>query len=301
MIESSPHDVLALLKEQTPDAKNPSLTQRQNYSDFLKEMQVDTLIPGDYLVERVALPDGVTGNWISLPEILADRVILFFHSGGFTLGSTEDHLGLCIRLARATRARVFSIDYRLSPEHPYPAPVEDAVNAFRYLNSKGIPPHRIMPVGISVGGNLVLSLLLSLRENQTPLPTAAVCMSPIVDFDFPGESVRKNEGLDWLSPARLQTLRTVYLTGRDPSDPLASPVHARLAGLPRLYIQMGTHELLLSDIGKFVDRARWAGVPVQADLWEGMFHCWQIFADDMPEAQEAIGHIGAFAQDMLAR
>jgi epsilon-lactone hydrolase len=301
MIESSPHDILALLKEQTPEAKNPSLTQRQNFSDLYKELQVDTIAPGDYQVDRVALPDGVTGTWITLPEILADRVILFFHSGGFTLGSTDDHLGLCIRLARATRARVFSIDYRLSPEHPFPAPVEDAVNAFRYLNSRGIPPHRILPVGISAGGNLVLSLLLSLRENKIPLPTAAVCMSPLVDFAFPGESVQKNEGLDWLTPARLQTIRTVYLTGRDPTDPLASPVHARLAGLPRLYIQMGTHELLLSDLGKFVDRARWAGVPVQADLWEGMFHCWQLFADDIPEAQEAIGHIGAFAQEMLAR
>jgi epsilon-lactone hydrolase len=301
MIQSSTHEILALLKEQTPDAKNPSLTQRQNFSDFYKEMQVDSVVPGEYQVERVSLPDGVTGTWILLPEILADKVILFFHSGGFTLGSTEDHLGLCIRLARATRARVFSIDYRLSPEHPFPAPAEDAMNAFRYLTGKGIPPHRILPIGISNGGNLVLALLLSLREKKVPLPMAAVCMSPIVDFAFPGESVQKNDGLDWLNAARLQTIRTVYLTGRDPSDPLASPVNARLAGLPRLYIQVGTHELLLSDIGKFVDKARWAGVPVQADLWEGMFHCWQLFADDLPEAQDAINHIGTFVQDMLAR
>jgi acetyl esterase/lipase len=301
MIESSPHDVLALLKEQTPVVKNPSPTQRQNFSDFYLEMQQDTLTSGDFSVERVALPDGVTGTWITLPEIPVDRVLLFFHSGGFTLGSTDDHLGLCIRLARASRTRVFSIDYRLSPEHPYPAPVEDALNAFRYLNSKGIPPHRILPVGISNGANIVLSLLLSLRENKTPLPPAAVCMSPITDFAFPGESVHKNEGLDWLTSTRLQAIRTAYLTGRDPADPLASPIHARLAGLPRLYIQMGPHELLLSDIGKFVDRARWAGVPVQADLWEGMYHCWQIFADDLPEAQDAIGHIGKFVQDMLAR
>jgi epsilon-lactone hydrolase len=301
MNQSSTHDILALLKEQTPDVKTPSLAQRQNFADFLKEMQVDSLVASEYGLDLVALPDGVTGSWITVPDVLSDRVILFFHSGGFTLGSTDDHLGLCIRLARATRARVFSIDYRLSPEHPFPAPVDDAVNAFRYLTGKGIPPHRILPVGISSGGNLVLSLLLKLRENQIVLPKGAVCMSPITDFAFPGESVHKNDGLDWLTPARLQNIRTAYLTGRDPSDSVASPVNARLSGFPRLYIQVGTHELLLSDVGKFVDRARWAGIPVQADLWEGMFHCWQLFADDLPEAQDAIGHIGTFAQDMLSR
>jgi len=126
-------------------------------------------------------------------------------------------------------------------------------------------------------------------------------MSPIVDMLFPGESVTKNRERDWITPARLQSLKKTYLAGHDPRDPLASPVYARMKGLPRLYIQMGTHELLLSDIGTFVDKARWAGVPVQAEIWEGMFHCWQIFAGQIPEGKQAVEEAGAFIQSILSR
>ncbi|MDO9324373.1 MAG: alpha/beta hydrolase fold domain-containing protein, partial [Methanoregula sp.] len=121
------------------------------------------------------------------------------------------------------------------------------------------------------------------------------------DMQFSGESVERNTGLDWITPARFHAIRTVYLAGKDPNDPLASPVHARLHGLPRLYIQIGTHELLLSDVAKFVQKARWAGSPVQLELWEGMFHCWQVFSRDVPEAKRAIEHIGSFVQDALNR
>ena len=126
-------------------------------------------------------------------------------------------------------------------------------------------------------------------------------MSPMVDMLFNGESVTKNLDNDWVTPARLNAIRTMYLAGQDPKDPLASPVCARLYGLPRLYIQTGTHELLLSDIAAFVDKARWAGVPVQFELWEGMFHCWQVFARHVPEGQRATSHIGAYVRDTLAR
>ncbi len=162
-------------------------------------------------------------------------------------------------------------------------------------------PHRIIPVGISAGGTLVLDLLISARDRGLPLPPAGICMSPVVDMLFTGESVIKNMDNDWLTTDRLNAIRSVYLAGHDPGDYFASPVFARLSGLPRLYIQAGTHELLLSDIASFVDKARWAGVPVQFELWEGMFHCWQVFAQEVPEGQQAIDHIGAYAQDLLNR
>jgi acetyl esterase/lipase len=126
-------------------------------------------------------------------------------------------------------------------------------------------------------------------------------MSPVVNMLFTGESVKKNLDNDWITPERLNAIRTVYLAGHDLRDHLASPVFAHLNGLPRLYIQAGTHELLLSDIATFVDKARWAGVPVQFELWEGMFHCWQVFAQEIPEGQRAIDNIGAYAQDVLLR
>jgi acetyl esterase/lipase len=283
MIRDSPEELLAIIKTHAPDPKQPLSVVRQDFSAFYKDMQEETVTEGNPQVERVMIGRGIQGFWISLPELVLDRVVLFFHGGGFTLGSTADHLGLCTRIAQACRTRVFSVDYRLAPEHVFPAPVEDAIDAYRYLLSKGFPPHRILPVGISSGGTLVIDLLLSARDQRLGLPRAGVCMSPEVDMRFEGESVTKNQDRDWITPARLHAIRTVYLAGHDPRDSLASPVCARLSGLPQLYIQAGTHELLVSDIGAFVDKARWAGVPVQAEIWEGMFHCWQVFAGQIPE------------------
>jgi epsilon-lactone hydrolase len=299
MICDQPIDVLAILKSDVPDPKKPVSVVRQDFSAFYEEMGDEEGEPA--VIECVEITKVLLGYWITVPEAVTDRIILFFHGGGFTLGSTKDHLGLCARIGRAAQARVFSIDYRLAPEHIFPAPVEDAIAAYQFLLSSGHPSHRIVPVGISAGGTLVLDLLLSARDRGMPLPPAGVCMSPLVDMLFNGESVTKNLDNDWVTPAHLNAIRTVYLAGHDPMDPRASPVCARLSGLPRLYIQAGTHELLLSDIAAFVDKARWAGVPVQFELWEGMFHCWQVFARQVPEGQRAISHIGAYVQDMLLR
>ncbi|MGA2917517.1 alpha/beta hydrolase [Methanoregula sp.] len=301
MIRVSADEFLAVVKSHTPDPKKSLADVRQDFSAFYEEMQEEITGAGAHTIIRAAIRDGLNGHLITVPESEPGYVVLFFHGGGFTLGSTADHLGLCIRLARAARAEVFSVDYRLAPEHIFPAAVEDAITAFRYLQSRGYPPYRILPVGISAGGTLVLSLLLSLRDQGVTLPPAAVCMSPIVDLMFPGESVVKNQERDWITPARLSAIRAAWLAGHDPQDPLASPVHAGFKGLPRLYVQVGTHELLASDIGKFVDKARWAGIPVQAEIWEGMFHSWQVFAGQLPEGQEAIDHIGTFVRQIQAR
>jgi len=299
MISDSTVDLLTLIKSHNPDQKKPISLVRQDHSAFYETMQDDR---GEYMItERVEISKGIYGYWINVPEAVTGHTILFFHGGGFTLGSTKDHLGLCIRIAQAARAQVFSVDYRLAPENVFPAAVEDAIDAYRYLVSHGTMPHRIIPVGISSGGTLVLELLISARDRGLPLPPAGICMSPVVNMLFEGESMKKNLENDWLTPERLDAIRTVYLAGHDPRDSLASPVFAPLNGLPRLYIQAGTHELLLSEIAMFVEKARWAGVPVQFELWEGMFHCWQVFAQEVPEGQRAIDNIGAYAQDVLLR
>jgi acetyl esterase/lipase len=299
MISDQPIDVLADLKAKLSDPRKPISVMRQDFSAFYEEMGADDGEPAG--IESVEITKVLQGYWITVPEAVTDRIILFFHGGGFSFGSTKDHLGLCTRIARASLARVFSIEYRLAPEHIFPAPVDDAIAAYQFLLSRGVPSHRIIPVGISSGGTLVLDLLLSARDRGMPLPMAAVCMSPLVDMLFNGESVTKNLDNDWITPEYLNAIRAGYIAGNDPKDPLASPVSARLSGFPRLYIQAGTHELLLSDIATFVDKARWAGVPVQFELWEGMFHCWQIFARQIPEGQRAISHIGAYIQDVLVR
>ncbi|MDO9549796.1 MAG: alpha/beta hydrolase [Methanoregula sp.] len=290
-------DLLSALKAGVPDPGKLPLRAREEFTALYVEFQ-EIEQPK---LERVVIRDGLDGFWITVPESLPERTLLFFHGGGFSVGSTRDHIGLCTNLARACRSRVFSVDYRLAPEHVFPAAANDALCAYQYLIAQGIPPHHIIPIGISAGGTLVLDLLISARDAKLALPLAAVCLSPITDLQFSGESVERNSVLDWITPLRFHAIRSVYLAGKDPKDPLASPVHARLHGLPRLYIQIGTHELLLSDVAAFVQKARWAGSPVQLELWEGMFHCWQVFARDIPEAKRSIEHIGSFVQDALNR
>lgn len=301
MIRESPEELLSIIRSHATDPNKPLVAARKEYAEFFTSMQEEVVEEGAHTVEKVAIRDTLSGYWITVPEAEQDYAVLFFHGGMFTMGSTADHLGLCIRLSRAARARVFSVDYRLAPEHAFPAAVEDAIAAYRFLQTKGYPPHRIVPLGISAGGNLVLSALLSMSGQGYTLPPAAVCMSPITDMQFAGESVTKNGQRDAITADRLHAIRTTYLSGRNASDPLASPVRGPLKNLPRLYVQVGTYELLLSDIGTFVEKARWAGVPVHVEIWEGMYHCWQVFAGQLPEGQEAVDHAGSFIRSIQGR
>ena len=223
-------------------------------------------------------------------------------AGGFTLGQPTDHLGLCIRLARASRARVFSVDYRLAPEHVFPAAVEDAVAAYRYLLATGYLPAPHSPGGHLCGRNARARPSSSRpRARRTPPPGSGLHVpgdrpavprrighqEPGAGLDHPGPSPCHPDHL----PCRSRSGRSACIPGSR---------HASRS-LPRLYIQVGTHELLLSDIGTFVEKARWAGVPVQVEIWEGMFHCWQVFAGQLPEGQEAVDHAGAFIRNVQAR
>src|SRR5208283_1307339 len=223
MIRETPQEFLDILKSYVPDTNKPACVARQEFSEFFTEFQSDER-PA---VELVAIRDDLRGVWCSVPDAVPDRTILFFHGG------------------------VFSVDYRLAPEHPFPAQAEDALAAYRFLACHGCPPHRIIPVGLSSGGTLVLDLLLSLRDQHLLMPPAAICMSPLVDLSFGGDSVIRNQASDWLTAARLATIRTQYLAGSDPGDPRASPVHANLSWLPRLYIQAGSGELMFDDISAF--------------------------------------------------
>jgi acetyl esterase/lipase len=297
MIRNTPEDFLSILKSYSPDPNQPIAGLRKDFSAFYGTFQ-----HGERpLVEAVEIEKDLKGYWCSVPESLADRTLLFFHSGAFTAGSTEDHLGFISRIATAARARVFSIDYRLAPEHVYPAAAEDALAAYRYLMLHDHPPHRIIPVGISAGGTLALGLLLALRDQKLPMPPATICLSPAVDMLFNGASMVTNRDKDWITPARLNVIRTMYIAGHDPDDPCVSPTHANLSRLSRLYIQAGSHELLFDDISAFVKKAKWAGVVVRFEIWEGMFHCWQVFGEQVPEGLEAVEHIGAFVNEVFTR
>lgn len=228
-----------------------------------------------------------------------DYVILFFHGGCFTTGSTNDHLDLCGKISNLSGIPVLSVDYRLAPEHKFPAPHEDCITSYLWLLKQGMDPSKIVIAGISAGGTLALSTLLFLRDNGVKLPAGAVCMSPIVDMLFQGHSIVTNGGKDWVTQEILDNLRKIYIRDK-PTNPLVSPLYADLHGLPPIMIQVGSHELLLDDIIRFHKKAEDSEVEVTFELWKDMFHCFQIFSSNIPEGQTAIENAGTYIKKMLS-
>lgn len=282
-----------MLRSHTPAKGIPIEVLRQDFSSFYLEHQDDR----HPLTCPVKVRDDLSATWVTEPQ-KSKKAILFFHGGGFTIGSTMDHIGLCDRLVEASGMPVLGVDYRLAPEFCFPAQVEDALDAYMFLLDNDYKSSSVLPVGISAGATLVLSLLISARDHDLPLPSCAVCMSPAVSLFFEGRSVTENLSTDWITRERLDAIRNMYMRGGDPRNPLASPIYADLEGFPPLMIQAGTGELLRDDIIAFVEKARNSGVNVEFELWEGMFHCWQVFAVDIKEGDEAIRQIGRYIRKM---
>jgi monoterpene epsilon-lactone hydrolase len=241
--------------------------------------------------------NGVPAEWIIPQGLQSGRVILYLHGGSFNAGSIASHRSLAGNIALAARSRSLLIDYRLAPEHPFPAALEDTVAAYEWLLLEGCAPGQIALAGDSAGGNLALALLLFLRDHGRPMPAAAVCLSPVPDLTYSSESWVFNLKNDILfnEPMERQSVE-IYLAGADPRTPLASPYFADLRGLPRLLIQVGSHEVCLSDSMRFAEKARRAGVEVTLEVWPGMQHVWQFAARLMPESRQAITRIGEFLE-----
>nr|BBH95085.1 hydrolase [Thermogemmatispora argillosa] len=244
---------------------------------------------------------GVPAEWVLPPNKSYRGTLLFLHGGAFVMGSPRSHRGLAARIAAAALLRALVIDYRLAPEHPFPAALEDTLTAYRWLLKEHCQPTEVVLAGDSAGGNLVLAALLALRAAGEALPAAAVCLSPATALDGKGESLRTLAGRDPVLRAEtVGPLVAAYVGDHDPAEPLLSPLYGDLHGLPPLLLQVGSDEILLSDVIAFAERARQAGVAVELEVWEGMWHVWQIGAPWMPEASRAIQRIGAFIQRQLA-
>jgi acetyl esterase/lipase len=238
---------------------------------------------------------GVPGEWITAPEAVEERVIYYLHGGGYMMGSINTHREMISRLSRAAGARALAIDYRLAPENPFPAAVEDSTAAYRWLLSTGVDPARLVIAGESAGGGLTVATLVALRDAADPLPTAAVCLSPWVDLECIGESMTTKAEIDPMTQREdILELAKAYLGDAQPRTPLAAPLYADLTGLPPLLIQVGTAEVLLDDATRLAERAKSAGVDVALELWDDMFHMWHFFAAMLPEGQQAIDRIGKF-------
>lgn len=238
---------------------------------------------------------GVPADWITADVSKADRIVLYFHGGAYVMGSRNTHQGRAGRIARAAQARVLLPDYRLAPEHPFPAAIEDATTCWRWLVSEEYAPNHMAIAGDSAGGGLALATLLALKAAGDPLPTCAVGLSPWTDLEGEGPTAKPGAVNDpILTPAGLYSSARQYAAA-DLCNPLASPLHGDLEGLPPLLLQVGTKEVLLSDSTRFAEKAQAAGVKVTLEIEDGLIHVWHMFPD-IPEAQSAIERIGAFIE-----
>jgi monoterpene epsilon-lactone hydrolase len=238
---------------------------------------------------------GVPARWLAAPGADTGRVLLFLHGGGFEFGSVRSDGELAARLGRASGMRVLFPEYRLAPEHPFPAAIDDVLAVWRWLRTgQALGARSIAVAGDSAGGGLAVALLVATRDAGEPMPAAAVLMSPTVDLTSSGASMTERADQDPIStPAMLRQFAADYLAGADPQTPLASPLFAQLAGLPPLLVQVGTADLLLSDSERLAAAAAEAGVDVTLEIGEGLPHVYQLMLGT-PEAAEATERTGKF-------
>jgi acetyl esterase/lipase len=256
-------------------------------------------LPEDVSFESVDA-GGVPAEWVIAAGASGDRAVLYFHGGGYVMGSIVTHRGLVAGISQASGARVLSVDYRLAPENRYPAAVEDGVACYRFLLEQGLAPASIAIAGDSAGGGLTMATLLALREAGEPLPAAGVCISPWVDLTQSGETIEtKAEEDPMVSGELLQQMADAYVEDSDARAATASPCFADLAGLPPLLIQVGTAETLLDDSRRLADRAKSSGVDVVLEEWDEMIHVWHAFALLLPEGRQAIRRIGEYLVERL--
>ncbi|MEY4546912.1 MAG: hypothetical protein RL685_3107 [Pseudomonadota bacterium] len=269
------------------------LVRWRNVGDAMSPLQTDGLPPR--FVRLGSGPREIEGVWLEPPAAGA-AVLLYFHGGGFAFASLRTHGPLIGALARAAGARTLAFDYRLAPEHPTPAALEDALAAYRYLLAQEVPPQRIVLAGDSAGGTLVLTTLLALRDAGEPLPAAGVALSPWVDLDCSGASFQTNAAFDFVGEEHCRLAAAAYLAGADPRRADLSPLFAELHGLPPLLVHVGEAEVLRDQIHSFVERAKSAGADVELALYPDMVHVWHMMRSATPDAQRAIDEVGAFVR-----
>ncbi len=238
---------------------------------------------------------GVPAEWIGDED---GPMIVYLHGGGYCIGSLDTHRAMLTHLAGAIHGRVLAVDYRLAPEHPHPAALDDAVTAYRFALAGGVAPERVVLAGDSAGGGLTLATLVALRDAGVPLPAAGVCLSPWADLTQSGATITTHADVDpMVQGADLDRWADAYRGTALAAAPAISPLFADLAGLPPLHIEVGTAEVLLDDARRVADAARAAGVDVELHEADGMIHVWQFFAGIAPEADEAIERIAGFVAD----
>ena len=244
---------------------------------------------------------GVDVDWLRPKGAQPDKILFYLHGGAYILGSRRTHRQLASHMAREAGVTAVLPEYRLAPEHPFPAAIDDAVAVYRALLEAGYLPQDIVISGDSAGGGLTMATLLALRHAGDPLPAAAVLLSPFLDVTGSGESVTTRADIDpWFNPQDLPVVARYYCPDENEwRNPLVSPVFANVEGLPPMLIQVGDHEILLSDSTRLADSLEEAGVDVELEVWPNMWHVFQFFVGKMPESRQAIVKIGDYIKRRL--
>lgn len=289
-------ELIATLRQGQLDLRADVATLRVAFNDVMARIPVASDV--DYISTTIG---GVNAIDVTIRSIDTANMILYFHGGVYVIGSAATSVPLVSDLARRAQARALTVDYRLAPEHPYPAAVDDARAAYEGLLAQGVDAGQIALAGESAGGGLAVATLLALRDAGTPLPSSAFLMSPYADLTLSGETILENQATDLvLTPEGLRLRVPDYVDGADASNPQISPVFGDLSGLPPLLIQASSHEILLSDALRLARKAAIDGVPVTLEVTPGVPHVFQGFAAVLDEGNAALDRASTFLKTQFA-
>jgi acetyl esterase/lipase len=291
------HQIRQWLFQNMKNAPPPSSIQaaREAIKALRKPLPVGTV------VEHV-IAGGVPSEWVSAPNVSLGNIFLCLHGGGYTMGTSTGLHPFASLLSAASGCRGLVIDYRLAPEHPFPAAIEDTTAVYRWILEQGNPAQNIIIIGLSCGGGLALATMIALRDAAVQLPAGAVLLSPWTDLVGTGESMTTRAEIDpMITPEMNRFHAALYANGTDLHHPLISPLYADLHGLPPMLIHVGSDEIMFDDSTRLAERAKDAGVEVTLDIGESMWHNWHAFAPQLPEGLQAIELVGQFIRRKLTR
>jgi epsilon-lactone hydrolase len=289
-------EIVALRHKLAGRERSPDIAQRRRDFDAMGGAYPTA---ADVKVEAVTA-SGVPAEWTTTPDAQSDAAVLFVHGGGYVVGSLLSHRHMVSEIGRAAHARTLALHYRLAPEHPFPAPVEDTIAGYRFLLAQGLRPGRIAIAGDSAGGGLTVAALVAIRDAGLPQPACGWCISPWVDMQAIGGSMTDNAGRDpSVQKDAILEMARYYMGTADPRSPLAAPLYADLRGIAPLFIQVGSVETLLDDSIRLARRAGLADVPVDLQIWPEMMHVWHIYSAELKAGRGAIEAGGAFIRSMI--
>jgi len=283
--------------------KNKKLSIAELRANGVKNSKMLGEVSKNITVEKINM-EGIQAEWlIPFPSSAhSEKVILYLHGGGYVTGSIEDHRMMCGLLANATGVKVLIPEYRLAPEHPFPAALDDALKVYQWLLDQGYSPTNMIIAGDSAGGGLSVATVLALKEKSGSLPAAVVCLSPWTDLALTGQShTTKAKAEAILRKETLHEWALCYTDESNLTNPLVSPIHGDFHGFPSLLIQVGSEEILLDDSILLAEKAKFAGVDVTLKIWDGMWHVWQALGDLIPENKKTFEEIGQFVQGQFGR